>query len=115
MKKEEYIKILLELEWVIGLIVSITFFTLIFTASFINMNTYIRVLLIVIGFIIFIVGMCYCLKIEQVAGYYQCSKCNNKYIPTYKSVFLAPHINRTRYMKCPKCGKKSWNKKVISK
>ena len=23
--------------------------------------------------------------------------------------------NRTRYMKCPKCNEKSWNKKIISK
>ena len=113
MKKEKYIKLLLKLEWVIGLIVSITFFTLIFTGSFINMDTWIRILLITIGLIIFIVGMCYCLKIEQVAGYYQCSKCKNKYIPTYKSVFLSMHHGRTRYMKCPKCGKKNWNKKVI--
>ena len=113
MKKEELTKLLLKLEWVIGLMASITFFTLIFTASFINMDTWIRILLITIGFIIFIVGMCYCLKIEQVAGYYQCSKCKNKYIPTYKSVFLSMHHGRTRYMKCPKCGNKSWNKKVI--
>ena len=32
-----------------------------------------------------------------------------------KSVFLAMHMNRTRYMKCPECGKKSWDKKVINK
>ena len=25
------------------------------------------------------------------------------------------HYGRTRYMKCPKCNKRSWNKKVISK
>ena len=25
------------------------------------------------------------------------------------------YINRTRYMKCPKCNEKSWNKKIISK
>lgn len=113
MNKEELTKLLLKLEWVIGLMASITFFTLIFTASFINMDTWIRILLIVIGIIIFIVGMCYGLKIEQVAGFYQCSKCKNKYIPTYKSVFLSMHYGRTRYLKCPKCGKKSWNKKVI--
>jgi DNA-directed RNA polymerase subunit RPC12/RpoP len=54
------------------------------------------------------------LKVEQIAGYYECGKCHNKYIPTYKSVNLAPHLGRTRYMKCPKCEKKSWNKKVLS-
>lgn len=53
------------------------------------------------------------IKIEQVAGFYHCKNCDNFYIPAYKSVFLAPHMGWTRYMKCPKCNKKSWQKKVI--
>ena len=32
----------------------------------------------------------------------------------FKSVLWAMHVNRTRYLKCPKCEKKSWNKKVLS-
>ena len=75
----------------------------------------IRVLLIAFGFITFIIGGHYALVIEQIAGYYECAKCHNKYVPTYKSVFLAMHSGRTRYMKCPKCNKKSWNKKVLAK
>lgn len=55
----------------------------------------------------------FALRIEQTTGYYECGKCNHKYIPTYKSVFAAMHVNRTRYMKCPKCKKYSWNKKNI--
>ena len=45
--------------------------------------------------------------------YYECPNCNHKYIPTYKSVLFAMHVNRTRKMKCPKCGKKTWQKKVL--
>ena len=58
--------------------------------------------------------MLFDLRIEQVAGYYECSNCHHKYIPTYKSVFLAQHMGRTRKMKCPECGKKNWHKKVVS-
>lgn len=61
-----------------------------------------------------IVIACFAVKIEQVAGYYQCSKCGHKYIPTYLDVVTARHKFRTRYMTCPKCGKRSWQKKVIS-
>ena len=57
----------------------------------------------------------FALKIEQTAGYYECKKCHHKYVPTYKGVFSAMHYGRTRYMKCPKCNERSWNKKVISK
>ena len=114
-QKEEADKRMLKLEFVIGYTSSITFFILILLASYIQMETWIRIILIAFGFITFVIGMHYCLKIEQTAGYYECSKCHNKYVPEYKSVFLAMHMGRTRYMKCPKCGKKSWNKKVISK
>ena len=53
------------------------------------------------------------LIIEQKAGYYECGECHHKYVPEYKNMLWAPHMGRTRYMKCPKCGMKSWQKKVI--
>lgn len=113
--KEEKDRQLLRLEIVIGYTASITFFTLIFVASFVKMDTWLSVLLIVIGIVIFALGVGNAVKIEQVAGYYECPECNHKYVPTYKSVFWAQHMGRTRKLKCPKCGKKSWHKKVISK
>lgn len=114
-QKEEKDKQLLALEWVIGYISSITFITLILIASIIDLQPFIRIVLIVTGSIIFAIGMGNAIKIEQIAGYYKCRKCNHSYIPTYKSVFFAMHMGRTRYMKCPKCNKYSWQKKVISK
>ena len=114
-EKEQADKRLLTLEIVICVLSSIILFSLIFVASFVQMEEWLRILLIIIGFVPFLVGVTYALKIEQVAGYYECAKCHNKYVPTFKSVFFAMHIGRTRFMKCPKCNKKSWNKKVISK
>lgn len=114
-EKEEADKRLLAMEIVIGVLASVTFFILIFVASYVEMRTLLRILLIVAGSIMFAFGVGNAIKIEQTAGYYECSKCNHKYVPTYQSVFWAQHIGRTRKMKCPKCGKKSWNKKVISK
>ena len=113
--KEEKDKQLLRLEVVIGYTASITFFILIFVASFVEMELWLRILLIVAGLIIFAIGVGNAVKIEQVAGYYECPECNHKYVPTYQSVLWARHMGRTRKLKCPKCGKKSWNKKVISK
>lgn len=113
--KEEKDKQLLRLEIIIVLIVTISFLTLMFISSFIKMDAWIRILLILIGFIIFIIGISYAIEIEQKVGYYECQKCYHKYIPTYQRVLWAMHIGRTRYMKCPKCKKHSWNKKVLSK
>ncbi|MBR4261467.1 MAG: helix-turn-helix transcriptional regulator [Clostridia bacterium] len=114
-QKEEADKKMLRLEIVIGYLASITFFILIFVASFVEMEKWVRVLLIVLGAASFVFGMFNCLRIEQTAGYYECAKCHHKYVPTYSKVLWSMHINRTRYMKCPKCNEKSWQKKVISK
>ena len=111
--KEEKDKQLLSLEIVIGIVSTITFLTLVFVASFIDMQSWLRILLILIGIVTFFTSCCFAIGIEQKAGYYKCNECNHKYVPTYKSVFLAAHNGRTRYMKCPKCGKKSWQKKVM--
>ena len=65
-----------------------------------------------------IVALCvafYSLKLELDAGYYECRKCHHRHIPSYKNVLWAPHMSTTRYLKCPKCGKKSWSKKVMTK
>ena len=114
-QKEESDKRLLTMEIVIGLLISIIFFVLIFIASFVEMEDWLRITLIITGFIPFIIMAPLAIRIEQTAGYYECQKCHNKYIPTYSSVLWAMHINRTRYMKCPKCNQRSWQKKVISK
>ncbi len=112
-QQEQDHKFLLTLENVIGYLSSITFIILVFVASFANLSTWVRILLIVIGFIHIVVGIHFCLTIEKDAGYYECQHCHNKYIPTYKQILLSMHYGRTRYMKCPKCNKKTWQNKVL--
>ena len=113
--KEQRDKELLDLEIFIGAIVSIMMFLCIMIASFVEMDDWIKIVLIVAGIIPFAIGIGYAIRIEQIAGYYECSNCHFKYIPTYKSVLFSMHVNRIRKMKCPNCNKKSWQKKVVSK
>ena len=115
-RKEEADKRLLSLEIVIGIISSLFLFVMIaIGAVFMAMQAKIWVffLLFGIGFAQFIICMMFALRIEQTAGYYECGKCGHRYVPKYRSVNLAPHMGRTRYMTCPQCGKKSWQKKVL--
>ena len=114
-QKEASDKRLLTMEIVMGVLISIVFFALIFIASFAEIKSWLRITLIITGFIPFIVMLPFAIRIEQTAGYYECQICHNKYIPTFSSVLWSMHINRTRYMKCPKCNKRSWQKKIISK
>lgn len=112
-EKENSDRRLLFTETILGSIVTISFLLLLFLSIFAINNTIWKIIAIVVGFIVFIVGIANCLLIEQKAGYYQCNNCKYKYIPSYKQVLLAMHSGRTRYMKCPKCHKRTWNKKVI--
>ena len=114
-EQEDSTKRLLTMEIVIGVLISIVFFALIFIASFVEMEDWLRITLIMTGFIPFIIMILFAMRIEQKAGYYECEHCHHKYVPTFSSVLWAMHVNRTRYMKCPKCNKKSWQKKIISK
>ena len=114
-QKEEADRRLLTLEIVIGLIASLFLITLVLLASYIDMRSWLRIALIIFGFAVFIVAVAFCVRIEQTAGYYECGKCRHRYIPSYGSVLWSMHANRTRYMKCPHCGKRSWHKKVIGK
>ena len=114
-QKEQADKRLLAAEVFIGVTALVVLFALIFLAAFVQMPDGLRIALIVLGFVLFLAGCFYAVRIEQVAGYYECKECAHRYVPTYKAMNMAPHMGRTRYMCCPNCGKKSWQKKVLSK
>ena len=114
-QKLYYDKLLLNIEFIIGISTIVLFFILVLLAAFSTMPEEVSLTIIIISTIFVIIMCTVMLKIEQVAGYYECGKCHNKYIPSYKQVLWAMHINRTRYMKCPECHKYSWNKKVLDK
>jgi len=114
-QKEEADKRLLKLEIVLGIIAVLPLIAAVVIASIVPMEEWKSGLYVGLGLLPLLIATPFALKIEQKAGYYECRKCGHKHIPKYSSVFWAAHVNRTRYMRCPKCGKISWQKKVISK
>jgi transcriptional regulator with XRE-family HTH domain len=114
-QKEESDRRLLNMEIVLGVVISFLYIAILFIACFVEMATWLRFALIFGGLGVFFIAILFLVRIEQKAGYYECKCCGHKYVPTYKQTLFSMHINRTRYLKCPKCGKKSWSKKIISK
>ncbi len=114
-EKEKSDKQLLMVEIVMGFVSIGIMLGLCLFAAYAPMEEWLRIVLIIIGFIPVLVLTPFMLRIEQTAGYYECKKCGNRYVPKYGQVFMSMHRGRTRYMKCPKCNEKSWQKKVISK
>ncbi|MBR6552528.1 MAG: helix-turn-helix transcriptional regulator, partial [Clostridia bacterium] len=81
-QKEENDKRLLALEWVIAILSCIILFVPIFVAALLPMEDWQRLVLIFSGFIPGFIGLCFAIKIEQVAGYYKCKVCGHCYVPT---------------------------------
>ena len=106
---------LLKIEIVMGIVSISLMLGLCVLAAYAPIDDWLRIVLIIIGFIPALVLVPFMIRIEQMAGYYECEKCGNRYVPKYSSVFMTMHMGRTRYLKCPECNKRSWQKKVISK
>lgn len=113
-EQEKTAKFMLTLEIVLGILSIVILLSFTGVASFVNMPDFWRIVLIVSGFIIALFGLHFCMVIEKDAGFYECQHCHHKYVPTLKQIYCTMHMGRTRYMKCPKCNKKSWQKKTTN-
>ena len=80
-----------------------------------GITNYLLGTIICVSTVIAVILAFYALKLELDAGYYECKKCHHRFIPTYIEALMAMHMSTTRYLKCPKCHKRSWAKKVMSK
>lgn len=116
-KVEKRDKLLLQIEIVMIAVVIILLLVLSFIGSYMCDNGQVAMgtVLIFSPFILLIPIIYFGLKIEHDAGYYECPNCGERYVPTMKEMFWAPHMGWNRKLTCPYCGKKGYHKKVISK
>ena len=63
--------------------------------------------------IVFLIPCFYALKLEVSVGAYKCKNCGYEIMPTYSEALWAMHRGTTRHLKCPKCNKRTWCKKII--
>ena len=112
---EEKNRQMLRTEYWIGAPATIAGLVMCAIAAYVEMSVWLRIFLIVFALVMIVAVAFIAVGIEQKAGYYECQNCHHRYVPTYWQTNLALHMGRTRYMKCPECGKKSWQKKVLTK
>jgi transcriptional regulator with XRE-family HTH domain/DNA-directed RNA polymerase subunit RPC12/RpoP len=119
-ENEKYAKRLLRSEAYIVVVGVVASLAMIIAGTIIALkngeNDPLAVVLIVSGCVIVVAAALIGLGIEVKTGYYECAECGHIYKPSslLKTAF-AMHMNTTRYMKCPKCGKRCWQKKVLTK
>ncbi|MBQ8375141.1 MAG: helix-turn-helix transcriptional regulator [Clostridia bacterium] len=67
-----------------------------------------RIALVVIALVVIFGGCGVAATLEMTSGAFECAKCGERFIPTAGAYIMGMHTITRRYLKCPKCGKKSW-------
>lgn len=101
--------------WVLMITTLIFYIAIILISSYTLKEGKLFGIIIFVSTLILLIVAFYSFKLEVDAGYYECKNCHHKFTVRYFTAFFAPHINTTRYLKCPKCSKRTWCKKVMNK
>jgi transcriptional regulator with XRE-family HTH domain/DNA-directed RNA polymerase subunit RPC12/RpoP len=101
--------------WIIMTVSIIALFAGLFAAAFFVPEGPWQLVVILAVVVVFLIPCLYALKLEVSVGAYKCKNCGYEIVPTYKEALGAMHRGTTRYLKCPKCNKRTWCKKVIRK
>ena len=99
--------------WIIMIVSIIGLLAGLFAAAFFVPEGPWQLVVILAVVVVFLIPCFYALKLEVSVGAYKCKNCGAEVVPTYKEALNAMHMGTTRYLKCPKCNKRTWCKKVI--
>lgn len=99
---------------IISITVVLFYVEILLIASF-TLEGFVLGSIIALTTMLFFLAMFFVFKIENSVGYYECKECHNRFVPDYFEYMMAPHIMKTRHLKCSKCNKKTWAKKVVTK
>ena len=72
-------------------------------------------IIVTISTVILVLVAFYAFKLEVDAGYYECRNCHHRFKPEYWRALIGHHLGTNRSLKCPKCGKRTWCKKIMTK
>jgi transcriptional regulator with XRE-family HTH domain len=80
-----------------------------------EMELWLRVLLIGIGIFVIVVGVIIACILDKDAGAYECPECHERFVPEMKEYTMSRHTITTRRLHCPKCGATKYCKHVLTK
>ena len=101
--------------WTILIVSMLALFASLFITAFFVPEGVWQLIAIIGACVLFLPPCFFALKLEVSVGAYKCKHCGNEFVPTYTQALNAMHAGTTRYLKCPKCNKRSWCKKVLKK
>ncbi len=112
---EQKNKIIWKSMWAIMIVSIVALITGLFITAFLIPEGVWQLVTILGLCVVFLIPCFYALKLEVSVGAYKCKNCGHEIVPTYSEALNAMHMGTTRYLKCPKCNKRTWCKKVLKK
>ncbi len=88
---------------------------LILVSGIFEMSVWTRTILIAIAVIVIAGGITIACILDREAGAFECKECHNRFVPEFRAYIMGPHTLTKRKLKCPKCGKSTYCKHVMTK
>lgn len=88
---------------------------LIVVAGALEMETWMRCLLMGIGLLVVILGIIIACILDRDAGAFECPQCHERFVPEMKAYVMGPHTITKRKLRCPKCGATKYCRHVLTK
>ena len=101
--------------WAIMLISITALIAGLFIAAFLIPEGVWQLIAVIVLCVVFLPSCFYALKLEVSVGAYKYKNCGCEIMPTYIQALNSMHRGTTRYLKCPKCNKRTWCKKILKR
>ncbi|MDD4372266.1 MAG: transcriptional regulator, partial [Anaerostipes sp.] len=105
MKENEENRKIFILSIMVGVITIIAFCALIVIASFIDLPTIVRIILILVSVGVAVAGIAAASMLDIKSGYFECQHCKELFVPSMDEYVKGYHTFTRRRLTCPKCGK----------
>lgn len=100
---------------VVALLVVVAAVPLFVLSGALEMDTWLRCVLIVIGFVVLFLGIAVACVLDREAGAFECPECKTRFVPDMKAYVMGPHTITKRKLTCPHCGAHKYCKKVLTR
>lgn len=100
---------------VVALLVVVAAVPLFVLSGVLEMETWLRCVLIVIGFVVSFLGIAVACVLDREAGAFECPECKTRFVPDMKAYVMGPHTITKRKLTCPHCGAHKYCRKVLTK
>ena len=84
-------------------------------AGMLEVEVWLRAVLIGIGFVVLVIGIVVACILDREAGAFECPECKERFVPEMGAYIMGPHTITKRKLKCPKCGATKYCKHVLTK